>query len=73
MKWDAVECELFVIATLMQRLGRAFGGLAEELRKERQAGTPCVTRGAVPDAALEETNKDEGLQARSRQAQEDLF
>jgi len=57
----------------MQRLGRAFGGLADELRKERKAGTQVYTRGGDPQEDLEEINQTEALEGRSRQAQEDLF
>ncbi len=42
MRWDAVERELVVIATQLERLGRTFACLARELHRERENGNRGV-------------------------------
>ncbi len=58
MRWDAVERELVVIATQLERLGRTFACLASELHRERENGNRGVYEGR--EAGGDPTQSDRG-------------
>ncbi len=64
MEWDAVERELFIIASQLRKVATSLGALAVELHKERKAATHGVTRGASGDETDDIENQD-GPQAQS--------
>ncbi len=45
MKWDAVEREMVILGTQLERVSSTFLVLANELRKEREVGTVGLYEG----------------------------
>ena len=58
MKWDAVEREMVILGTQMERLSSTFMCLAKALRDERMGGTVNLYEGRERPAVTEEPKSD---------------